>query len=52
MNESINVEKSLRELGVNLIVKNAFHQFMKGTTTFKPGNKGIYKFGPDILISF
>ncbi|KAG5674427.1 hypothetical protein PVAND_004399 [Polypedilum vanderplanki] len=38
-NESENVEQSLKELGVNLIVKKAFHQFIKGTTTVKlPGS--------------
>jgi GMP synthase (glutamine-hydrolysing) len=38
-NESDNVETSLRAIGVNLIVKKAFHQFIKGTTTVKlPGS--------------
>uniref|UniRef100_A0A2M3Z059 GMP synthase (glutamine-hydrolyzing) n=1 Tax=Anopheles braziliensis TaxID=58242 RepID=A0A2M3Z059_9DIPT len=38
-NESVNVEKSLRELGVDLLVKNAMFKFMKGTTTIKlPGS--------------
>lgn len=38
-NESENVERSLREIGVNLVVKHAFHQFIKGTTTVKmPGS--------------
>lgn len=38
-NESDNVEGSLREIGVNLVVKKAFHQFIKGTTTIKmPGS--------------
>ncbi len=37
--ESANVEKSLKEMGVNLIVKNAYHQFIKGSTTVKlPGS--------------
>lgn len=34
-NESDNVERTLRENGVNLVVKRAFHQFIKGTTTVK-----------------
>jgi GMP synthase (glutamine-hydrolysing) len=34
-NESDSVNTSLQELGVNLIVKRAFHQFIKGTTTIK-----------------
>ncbi|XP_041777515.1 GMP synthase [glutamine-hydrolyzing] isoform X2 [Anopheles merus] len=39
LNESANVEKSLRELGVDLFVKNAIYKFMKGTTTIKlPGS--------------
>lgn len=39
MNESDNVERTLREIGVNLVVKRAFHQFIKGTTTVKmPGS--------------
>jgi GMP synthase (glutamine-hydrolysing) len=38
-NESENVERTLREIGVNLVVKKAFHQFIKGTTTIKmPGS--------------
>jgi GMP synthase (glutamine-hydrolysing) len=38
-NESDIVETSLRGIGVNLIVKKAFHQFIKGTTTVKlPGS--------------
>lgn len=38
-NESDNVERTLREIGVNLVVKKAFHQFIKGTTTVKmPGS--------------
>lgn len=38
-NESENVERSLREIGVNLVVKRAFHQFIKGTTTIRmPGS--------------
>lgn len=38
-NESDNVERTLRESGVNLVVKRAFHQFIKGTTTIKmPGS--------------
>lgn len=38
-NESENVERTLREIGVNLVVKRAFHQFIKGTTTVKmPGS--------------
>lgn len=38
-NESDNVERTLRESGVNLVVKRAFHQFIKGTTTVKmPGS--------------
>lgn len=37
--ESDNVQQSLQALGVNLIVKKAFHQFIKGTTTVKlPGS--------------
>ncbi len=38
-NESSNVESSLSTIGVQLIVKRAFHQFIKGTTTVKlPGS--------------
>lgn len=38
-NESQNVEKTLKEIGINLIVKNAYHQFIKGSTTVKlPGS--------------
>ncbi|CAO1366238.1 unnamed protein product [Diamesa hyperborea] len=38
-NESANVEKSLREIGVDLMVRNACHQFIKGSTTVKlPGS--------------
>lgn len=38
-NESDNVERTLREIGVNLVVKRAYHQFIKGTTTVKmPGS--------------
>ncbi|CAG9799078.1 unnamed protein product [Chironomus riparius] len=38
-NESDIVESSLKGIGVNLIVKRAFHQFIKGTTTVKlPGS--------------
>lgn len=38
-NESDSVHSSLQALGVNLIVKKAFHQFIKGTTTVKlPGS--------------
>lgn len=37
--ESDNVEASLNAIGVQLIVKRAFHQFIKGTTTVKlPGS--------------
>lgn len=37
--ESDNVESSLSAIGVQLIVKRAFHQFIKGTTTVKlPGS--------------
>jgi GMP synthase (glutamine-hydrolysing) len=37
--ESENVEQSLREIGVNLVVKKAFHQFIRGTTTIQmPGS--------------
>lgn len=37
--ESDNVERSLREIGVDLVVKRAFHHFIKGTTTIKmPGS--------------
>lgn len=37
--ESDNVERTLRDIGVNLVVKKAFHQFIKGTTTIKmPGS--------------
>lgn len=37
--ESDNVNSSLQAIGVNLIVKRAFHQFIKGTTTVKlPGS--------------
>lgn len=36
--ESDKVEKSLREIGIDLIVKKAFNQFYKGTTSIKkPG---------------
>lgn len=38
-NESAAVEKSLRELGVNLLVKDALYKFTRGTTTIKlPGS--------------
>lgn len=38
-NESAQVEKSLRELGVDLLVKDALYQFTRGTTTIKvPGS--------------
>lgn len=38
-NESSNVEKSLRGIGIDLFVKNAYYQFVKGTTTVKlPGS--------------
>lgn len=38
-NESAAVEKSLRELGVDLLVKDALYQFTRGTTTIKvPGS--------------
>ncbi|XP_055543883.1 GMP synthase [glutamine-hydrolyzing] isoform X2 [Wyeomyia smithii] len=38
-NESAAVEKSLRELGVDLLVKDAFFQFSRGSTTIKvPGS--------------
>ncbi|XP_037907493.1 GMP synthase [glutamine-hydrolyzing] [Hermetia illucens] len=37
--ESEKVEKTLREIGVDLIVKKAFYQFFKGSTTVKrPGS--------------
>lgn len=37
--ESESVEQSLRGIGVNLVVKQAFHQFIKGTTTIQmPGS--------------
>lgn len=37
--ESEKVEKSLKEIGVDLIVKKAFYQFFKGSTTVKkPGS--------------
>jgi GMP synthase (glutamine-hydrolysing) len=38
-NESQQVEKSLRDIGVDLLVKNAAQQFLKGTTSVKlPGS--------------
>ncbi|XP_053691351.1 GMP synthase [glutamine-hydrolyzing] isoform X2 [Sabethes cyaneus] len=38
-NESAAVEKSLREVGVDLLVKDAFFQFSRGSTTIKvPGS--------------
>lgn len=38
-NESAAVEKSLRELGVDLLVRDAFYKFTRGTTTIKvPGS--------------
>lgn len=38
-NESENVERTLTGIGVNLVVKKAHHQFIKGTTTIKlPGS--------------
>lgn len=38
-NESDDVERSMKAIGVNIIVKRAFHQFIKGTTTVKtPGS--------------
>lgn len=38
-NESDEVEKSMKAIDVNLIVRRAFHQFIKGTTTVKtPGS--------------
>jgi GMP synthase (glutamine-hydrolysing) len=47
-NESDNVKKSLTQIGVNLIVKNAFHQFIRGTTTYTmPGS--IYTLDTQML---
>jgi GMP synthase (glutamine-hydrolysing) len=38
-NESDDVETTMKSIGVNLVVKRAFHQFIKGTTTVKtPGS--------------
>ena len=38
-NESEHVERSLREIGVDLVVKRSYHQFIKGSTTVKlPGS--------------
>lgn len=38
-NESQNVEKYLKDIGITVIVKNAYHQFIKGSTTVKlPGS--------------
>lgn len=34
-NESENVERSLRQIGIELIVKASFYQFFKGSTTIK-----------------
>lgn len=36
--ESKNVEESLRNIGLKIIVKNCFYQFFKGTTSIRKQN--------------